>query len=68
MKLLLMAILLAAAFVGGYYFAQQPGSPNLDGWLNQARQMVSDTGRQVAGSQDAATPACDWDPAFKAGE
>jgi len=66
MKLLLIIILLAAAFLCGYYFGQQPGNPDAASWVRQCRQMFSGTGDQVAKSPpEAVRPAGDCDPAFK---
>jgi len=73
MKLLLLTILLAAAFIGGYYIAQQPGSPDLAGLVDQGQKTLCDSSGKAAESQSqAAAPqakaASEWDPAFEAGK
>jgi len=49
MRLLILLVLLAAVFFGGYYAGRQPGSPDVFGWMNKGRQMVSDAVGQAGG-------------------
>jgi len=65
MRRLLVFLLLAAAFVGGYHVGRQPGSPDIIGWAQDAYPHVVEAGRDVvqavtdrAGRADRAEAAC----------
>jgi hypothetical protein len=47
MRLAILLILLCAAFLGGYYVARLPGSPDIFGKAQQAYNSASDAGRQL---------------------
>ena len=47
MKTLILLALLAAAFLAGYYFGQQPDSPDVFGWAQTTWQRLTDAGRQA---------------------
>ena len=64
MKILLGMILVGGAFLGGYHFGHRQGSPDLDGWVQQAYPKVIQAGRDAiafvsahAKSADAPKPA-----------
>jgi len=62
---LLVIILLAAAFVCGYYLGQQPGSPDVAAWCDQAKAWVVGTDQEAAKADGGpARAAGDFDPAF----
>jgi len=48
MRMLLGMVLLAGAFLGGYYFGRQPGSPDIFGTASQVMSKIRQTGGTVA--------------------
>lgn len=48
MRKLILLILLAASFLGGYYLGRRPGSPDVIRWCRQACRQSADTAVHVA--------------------
>ncbi|HUU22641.1 MAG TPA: hypothetical protein VM389_08915 [Phycisphaerae bacterium] len=42
MRRLLVTILIVGAFLGGYYFGRQPGSPDVFGWAQKNYPVVAE--------------------------
>jgi hypothetical protein len=53
MKTLILLIVLAAAFLGGYYLGHQPDSPDIFGQAQKVYQRVSAAGQQFAAALEA---------------
>lgn len=56
MTKLILLILLAASFLGGYYLGRKPGSPDVIGWCRQTCQRSADTATHVAAVLRDASP------------
>jgi hypothetical protein len=63
MRRFLVTILIAGAFLGGYYLGGQQGSPDIFGWARQAYPRFAEAGRDfvdsLAARQVADAPARD---------
>ncbi len=59
MKRLLIAMIVLAAFLGGYELGRRPGSPDVIGWVRRAFDSAADTGRQLASAFRNDAPAED---------
>jgi len=53
MKRLLISMLLAGAFLGGYYLGHEPDSPDIFGWAKKTYARLSDRQDETTGRAQA---------------
>ena len=50
---LFATVVLAAAFLGGYYLGHKPQSPDIFAWAQRAYHHAAEAGGRLAGSEEA---------------